>query len=137
MTIKNKFMALAVAGIIAIGGTFIGCNNQDSKADMQQEVALKNAEQQSSSNVSYDLNENFLESNREMQQLLYSFNKDYATELADKLNEWNDFIATYGYSFSSDEAVAKYTELVEFEEESIIANFTPEEVALIRELANQ
>lgn len=136
MTIKNKFMALAAAGIIAVGGVFVGCSNQDSKAETQQEVALKNAEQQSGSNVSYDLNENFLESNREMRQLLYSFNKDYATELADKLTEWDTFVATYGYSFSSNEAVAKYNELLEFEEEAI-ANFTAEEVAQIGELANQ
>ena len=136
MTNKNKFMALAAAGIIAVGGVFVGCNNQDSKAEMQQEVALKNAEQQSGSNVSYDLNENFLESNREMRQLLYSFNKDYATELADRLTEWDTFVATYGYIFSSNEAVAKYNELLEFEEEAI-ANFTAEEVAQIGELASQ
>ena len=136
MTIKNKFMALAAAGIIAVGGVFVGCSNQDSKAEMQQEVALKNAEQQSGSNVQYDLNENFLESNREMRQLLYSFNKDYATELADRLTEWDTFVATYGYSFSSNEAVAKYNELLEFEEEAI-ANFTAEEVVQIGELANQ
>lgn len=136
MTNKNKFMALAAAGIIAVGGVFVGCNNQDSKAEMQLEVALKNAEQQSGSNVQYDLNENFLESNREMRQLLYSFNKDYATELADKLTEWDTFVATYGYSFSSNEAVAKYNELLEFEEEAI-ANFTAEEVVQIGELANQ
>lgn len=136
MTNKNKFMVLMSTGIIAVGGVFVGCNNQDSKAEMQQEVALKNAEQQSGSNVSYDLNENFLESNREMRQLLYSFNKDYATELADRLTEWDTFVATYGYSFSSNEAVAKYNELLEFEEEAI-ANFTAEEVAQIGELANQ
>ena len=137
MTSKSKFMVFTAAGIIAIGGVFVGCNNQDSKNDLQEGVSLENAGSISGAKIQYDLSKKFLEDNREMQQLLYSFNKDYASELADKLNEWDAFIATYGYSFSSDEAVAKYTELVEFEEESIIANFTPEEVALIRELANQ
>ena len=51
MTSKNKFMVLMATGIIAVGGVFVGCCNQDSKAEMQQEVALKNAEQQSGSNV--------------------------------------------------------------------------------------
>ena len=41
MTNKNKFMVLMATGIIAVGGVFVGCNNQDSKAEMQQEVALK------------------------------------------------------------------------------------------------
>ena len=45
MTNKNKFMVLMATGIIAVGGVFVGCNNQDSKAEMQQEVALKNAQE--------------------------------------------------------------------------------------------
>ena len=118
MNKRNKFMALAAAGIIAVAGTLPGCNNKKSESDNKVEV---------------NLNEYFLEENKELQELLYSFNKDYATAAADNMNKFDTLIAKYGYSFSSKEAVAEYNAIVELEEE-YLDKFTAEELAQIEEL---
>ena len=118
MNKRNKFMALAAAGIIAVAGTLPGCNNKKSESDNKVEV---------------NLNEYFLEENKELQELLYSFNKDYATAAADNMNKFDTLIAKYGYSFSSKEAVAEYHTIVEQEEE-YLDKFTAEELAQIEEL---
>lgn len=118
MNKRNKIGALIVACIIAIAGTLPGCNNKKSESDNKVEV---------------NLNEYILEENKEMQQLLYSFNKDYATAVADNMNKFDTIIAKYGYSFSSKEAVAEYHAIVEQEEE-YLDKFTAEELAQIEEL---
>ena len=118
MNKRNKFMALAAAGIIAVAGTLPGCNNKKSGSDNKVEV---------------NLNEYFLEENKELQELLYSLNKDYATAAADNMNKFDTLIAKYGYSFSSKEAVAEYHAIVELEEE-YLDKFTAEELAQIEEL---
>ena len=118
MNKRNKFMALAAAGIIAVAGTLPGCNNKKSESDNKVEV---------------NLNEYFLEENKELQELLYSFNKDYATAAADNMNKFDTLIAKYGYNFSSKEAVAEYHAIVELEEE-YLDKFTAKELAQIEEL---
>ena len=118
MNKRNKFMTLAAAGIIAVAGTLPGCNNKKSESDNKVEV---------------NLNEYFLEENKELQELLYSFNKDYATAAADNMNKFDTLIAKYGYSFSSKEAVAEYHTIVELEEE-YLDKFTAKELAQIEEL---
>ena len=118
MNRRNKIGALIVACIIAIAGTLAGCNNKKSESDNKVEV---------------NLNEYFLEENKELQELLYSFNKDYATAAADNMNKFDTLIAKYGYSFSSKEAVAEYNAIVEQEEE-YLDKFTAEELAQIEEL---
>ena len=118
MNKRNKFMALAAAGIIAVAGTLPGCNNKKSESDNKVEV---------------NLNEYFLEENKELQELLYSFNKDYATAAADNMNKFDTLIAKYGYSFSSKEAVTEYNAIVEQEEE-YLDKFTAKELAQIEEL---
>ena len=118
MNKRNKFMALAATGIIAVAGTLPGCNNKKSESDNKVEV---------------NLNEYFLEENKELQELLYSFNKDYATAAADNMNKFDTLIAKYGYSFSSKEAVAEYHAIVELEEE-YLDKFTAKELAQIEEL---
>lgn len=118
MNKRNKFMALAAAGIIAVAGILAGCNNKKSESDNKVEV---------------NLNEYFLEENKELQELLYSFNKDYATAAADNMNKFDTLIAKYGYSFSSKEAVAEYHAIVELEEE-YLDKFTAKELAQIEEL---
>lgn len=118
MNRRNKIGALIVACIIAIAGTLPGCNNKKSKLDNKVEV---------------NLNEYFLEENKELRELLYSFNKDYATAAADNMNKFDTLIAKYGYSFSSKEAVAEYHAIVELEEE-YLDKFTAKELAQIEEL---
>ena len=118
MNKRNKIGALIVACIIAIASTLAGCNNKKSESDNKVEV---------------NLNEYFLEENKELQELLYSFNKDYATAAADNMNKFDTLIAKYGYSFSSKEAVAEYNAIVEQEEE-YLDKFTAEELAQIEEL---
>lgn len=118
MNRRNKIGALIVACIIAIAGTLAGCNNKKSESDNKAEV---------------NLNEYFLEENKELQELLYSFNKDYATAAADNMNKFDTLIAKYGYSFSSKEAVAEYHAIVELEEE-YLDKFTAKELAQIEEL---
>ena len=118
MNRRNKIGALIVACIIAIAGTLAGCNNKKSESDNKVEV---------------NLNEYFLEENKELQELLYSFNKDYATAAADNMNKFDTLIAKYGYSFSSKEAVAEYHAIVELEEE-YLDKFTAKELAQIEEL---
>lgn len=118
MNRRNKIGALIVACIIAVAGTLPGCNNKKSESDNKVEV---------------NLNEYFLEENKELQELLYSFNKDYATAAADNMNKFDTLIAKYGYSFSSKEAVAEYHAIVELEEE-YLDKFTAEELAQIEEL---
>lgn len=118
MNKRNKFMTLAAAGIIAVAGILPGCNNKKSESDNKVEV---------------NLNEYFLEENKELQELLYSFNKDYATAAADNMNKFDTLIAKYGYSFSSKEAVAEYHAIVELEEE-YLDKFTAKELAQIEEL---
>jgi hypothetical protein len=118
MNRRNKIGALIVACIIAVAGTLPGCNNKKSESDNKVEV---------------NLNEYFLEENKELQELLYSFNKDYATAAADNMNKFDTLIAKYGYSFSSKEAVAEYHAIVEQEEE-YLDKFTAEELAQIEEL---
>ena len=118
MNKRNKFMTLAAAGIIAVAGILPGCNNKKSESDNKVEV---------------NLNEYFLEENKELQELLYSFNKDYATAVADNINKFDTLIAKYGYSFSSKEAVAEYHAIVELEEE-YLDKFTAKELAQIEEL---
>lgn len=118
MNKRNKIGALIVACIIAVAGTLAGCNNKKSESDNKVEV---------------NLNEYFLEENKELQELLYSFNKDYATAVADNMNKFDTLIAKYGYSFSSKEAVAEYHAIVEQEEE-YLDKFTAEELAQIEEL---
>ena len=118
MNKRNKFMTLAAAGIIAVAGTLPGCNNKKSESDNKVEV---------------NLNEYFLKENKELQELLYSFNKDYATAAADNMNKFDTLIAKYGYSFSSKEAVAEYHAIVELEEE-YLDKFTAKELAQIEEL---
>lgn len=118
MNRRNKIGALIVACIVAIAGTLAGCNNKKSESENKVEV---------------NLNEYFLEENKELQELLYSFNKDYATAAADNMNKFDTLIAKYGYSFSSKEAVAEYNAIVEQEEE-YLDKFTAEELAQIEEL---
>ena len=118
MNRRNKIGALIVACIIAIAGTLAGCNNKKSESDNKVEV---------------NLNEYFFEENKELRELLYSFNKDYATAAADNMNKFDTLIAKYGYSFSSKEAVAKYHAIVELEEE-YLDKFTAKELAQIEEL---
>ena len=118
MNRRNKIGALIVACIIAVAGTLPGCNNKKSESDNKVEV---------------NLNEYFLEENKELQELLYSFNKDYATAAADNMNKFDTLIAKYGYSFSSKKAVAEYNAIVEQEEE-YLDKFTAEELAQIEEL---
>jgi hypothetical protein len=118
MNRRNKIGALIVACIIAVAGTLPGCNNKKSESDNKVEV---------------NLNEYFLEENKELQELLYSFNKDYATAAADNMNKFDTLIAKYGYSFSSKEAVAEYHAIVELEEE-YLDKFTAKELAQIEEL---
>lgn len=118
MNKRNKIGALIVACIIAIASTLAGCNNKKSESDNKVEV---------------NLNEYFLEENKELQELLYSFNKDYATAAADNMNKFDTLIAKYGYSFSSKEAVTEYNAIVEQEEE-YLDKFTAEELAQIEEL---
>ena len=118
MNKRNKISTLIAACIIAIAGTLAGCNNKKSESDNKVEV---------------NLNEYFLEENKELQELLYSFNKDYATAVADNMNKFDTLIAKYGYSFSSKEAVAEYNAIVEQEEE-YLEKFTAEELTMIEEL---
>ena len=118
MNKRNKISTLIAACIIAIAGTLAGCNNKKSESDNKVEV---------------NLNEYFLEENKELQELLYSFNKDYATAVADNMNKFDTLIAKYGYSFSSKEAVAEYHAIVELEEE-YLDKFTAKELAQIEEL---
>ena len=118
MNKRNKISTLIAACIIAIAGTLAGCNNKKSESDNKVEV---------------NLNEYFLEENKELQELLYSFNKDYATAAADNMNKFDTLIAKYGYSFSSKEAVAEYHAIVELEEE-YLDKFTAKELAQIEEL---
>lgn len=118
MNKRNKISTLIAACIIAVAGTLPGCNNKKSESDNKVEV---------------NLNEYFLEENKELQELLYSFNKDYATAVADNMNKFDTLIAKYGYSFSSKEAVAEYNAIVEQEEE-YLDKFTAEELAQIEEL---
>lgn len=118
MNSRNKIMALAAASIIAATGISVGCSNKKSESDIKVEV---------------ELNEYFLEENKELQELLYSFNKDYATAAADNINKFDSLVAKYGYSFSSNEAVEEYNAIVELEEE-YFEKFTTEELAQIEEL---
>lgn len=118
MNRRNKIGALIAACIIAIAGTLAGCNNKKSESANKVEVIL---------------NEYFLEENKELRELLYSFNKDYATAAADNMNKFDTLIAKYGYSFSSKEAVAEYHAIVELEEE-YLDKFTAKELAQIEEL---
>ncbi len=118
MNRRNKIGALTVACIIAIAGTLPGCYNKKSESDNKVEV---------------NLNEYFLEENKELRELLYSFNKDYATAVADNMKKFDTLIAKYGYSFSSKEAVAEYNAIVELEEE-YLDKFTAKELAQIEEL---
>ena len=118
MNRRNKISTLIAACIVAIAGTLAGCNNKKSESDNKVEV---------------NLNEYFLEENKELRELLYSFNKDYATAVADNMKKFDTLIAKYGYSFSSKEAVAEYNAIVEQEEE-YLDKFTAEELAQIEEL---
>ena len=118
MNSRNKIMALAAASIIAAAGTLAGCDNKKSESDIKVEV---------------ELNEYFLEENKELQELLYSFNKDYATAAADNINKFDSLVAKYGHSFSSNEAVEEYNAIVELEEE-YFEKFTAKELAQIEEL---
>ena len=118
MNKRNKISTLIAACIVARAGTLAGCNNKKSESDNKVEV---------------NLNEYFLEENKELQELLYSFNKDYATAAADNMNKFDTLIAKYGYSFSSKEAVAEYHTIVEQEEE-YLDKFTAKELAQIEEL---
>ena len=118
MNRRNKIGALIATCIIAIAGTLAGFNNKKSESDNKVEV---------------NLNEYFLEENKELRELLYSFNKDYATAVADNMNKFDTLIAKYGYSFSSKEAVAEYHAIVEQEEE-YLDKFTAKELAQIEEL---
>lgn len=129
MTNKNKIMALAAAGIIALGGILAGCNNQKPK----EEAVSKNIESISDNKKFVNLNEYLLEENKEIQQLLYSFNKDYATAVADKYNAFDTLIAKYGYNLTTDEAIAEYYEIINYTGQ-YIDKFTPEELTLIEEL---
>lgn len=118
MNSRNKIMVLAAASIIAAAGTLAGCDNKKSESDIKVEV---------------ELNEYFLEENKELQELLYSFNKDYATAAADNINKFDSLVAKYGHSFSSNEAVEEYNTIVELEEK-YFEKFTAEELAQIKEL---
>ena len=118
MNKRNKISTLIAACIIAVAGTLPGCNNKKSESDNKVEV---------------NLNEYFLEENKELRELLYSFNKDYATAVADNMKKFDTLIAKYGYSFSSKEAVTEYNAIVEQEEE-YLDKFTAEELAQIEEL---
>ena len=118
MNRRNKISTLIAACIVAIAGTLAGCNNKKSESDNKVEV---------------NLNEYFLEENKELRELLYSFNKDYATAVADNMKKFDTLIAKYGYSFSSKEAVAEYHAIVELEEE-YLDKFTAKELAQIEEL---
>ena len=110
MTNKNKIMALAAAGIVAIGGILAGCNNKEANETAES----KKTESISDNKKFVNLNEYLLEENKEIQQLLYSFNKDYATAVADKYNAFDTLIAKYGYNLTTDEAIAEYYEIINY-----------------------
>lgn len=129
MTNKNKIMALAAAGIVAIGGILAGCNNKDAN----ETAVSKNTESISDNKKFVNLNEYLLEENKEIQQLLYSFNKDYATAVADKYNAFDTLIAKYGYNLTTDEAIAEYYEIINYTGQ-YTDKFTPEELSQIKEL---
>ena len=80
-----------------------------------------------------NLNEYFLEENKELRELLYSFNKDYATAIADKYNAFDTLIAKYGYNLTTDEAIAEYYEIINYTGQ-YTDKFTAEELAQIEEL---
>ncbi len=129
MTNKNKIMALAAAGIVAIGGILAGCNNKEANETAES----KKTESISDNKKFVNLNEYLLEENKEIQQLLYSFNKDYATAVADKYNAFDTLIAKYGYNLTTDEAIAEYYEIINYTGQ-YTDKFTPEELAQIKEL---
>lgn len=129
MNKRNKICALIATCIIAVAGTLAGCNNNEANENSTSEKNKLTSDNKKFVN----LNEYILEENKEMQQLLYSFNKDYATAAADNMNKFDTLIAKYGYSFSSKEAIAEYHAIVELEEE-YLDKFTAKELAQIEEL---
>ncbi len=75
------------------------------------------------------LNSDFLTQVADERTLLYSLNKPYATEVADKISDFNDLISTYGYNLNSKQALLDYYEIIDYinERESL---FTVEELML-------
>ena len=60
------------------------------------------------------LNSNFLELIAADQAILYSLNKTYATEVADKLDDFTTLIHTHGYTLNSKQALLDYYDIVDY-----------------------
>ena len=129
MNKRNKISTLIAACIIAVAGTLPGCNNNEANENSTSEKNKLTSDNKKFVN----LNEYILEENKEMQQLLYSFNKDYATAIADKYNAFDTLIAKYGYNLTTDEAIAEYYEIINYTGQ-YTDKFTAEELAQIEEL---
>ena len=82
------------------------------------------------------LSPTILERTKELQDLLYSFNKDYATAVADNLNGIRNIVNLYGYELNVKTGLLAYYELLEFNAQYITL-FTYEEMNQIDELINQ
>ncbi|MBO7201769.1 MAG: hypothetical protein J6V54_10315 [Bacteroidales bacterium] len=83
--------------------------------------------------VHVTLSPTILQQTKELQDLLYSFNKDYATAVADKHGEFKNIVDNYGYELTTKNAVLAYYDILEFED-NYVSQFTTEEVEAIEEL---
>lgn len=83
--------------------------------------------------VHVTLSPTILQQTKDLQDLLYSFNKDYATAVADKHGEFKNIVDNYGYKLTTKDAVLAYYDILEFED-NYVSQFTTEEVEAIEEL---
>lgn len=77
-----------------------------------------------------------LQQTKELQDLLYSFGKDYATAVADNLNGIKNIIDRHGHELTTRAGLLAYYELLE-SNNNYITLFTHKEIIQIEALTNQ
>ncbi len=81
------------------------------------------------------LSPTILQQTKELQDLLYSFDKDYATTIANKYDDLKNIVNIYGYELKTKSALLAYYDILEFEDD-YVSLFTTEEVLAIENLTN-
>lgn len=84
--------------------------------------------------VHVSLNENFLDKVKKEQEILYSLNLPYATEIADVHNSFPALIQKHGYVLTTRQALVDYYTIVEKEENFLMSYLSSNRKCLLKRL---
>lgn len=87
---------------------------------------------QDTANIKETLAPDFLEKNQSLREALTAVGTPTTTAIANKLAEFDDLIAQYGYEYTSREALTSYHQIVDYVD-SVSQNLTVKELNLLED----